>query len=165
MSSFEWAANAGLNFKAKRKFKIKAGDYNQSGTALADYDQEIDSKLDYTLGLQGQYNLLPSLSFGLNVAATVFTEEEITSTGYNGTTTKTSITQTNETYTDIAIGLNVKFLVLDNLMLGLSYTSVIPGDFSGKKITKVGNAAGTRSNANTESREENRLGFQMSTLF
>ena len=166
MGSFEWATDLGLDYQMKKKITFVGGDVD-SANKVINYEQETKSKLDFALGVAGQFNLTPEFSLGANLGLDLISKEESTASVINNdpADVKTNVTKTYKGYTDITLGLNSKYVVTPNMMLGLNYSHVFGADIDGTQSAKqVGSPASNNTLTMTD-RKDDRFGFDVSVRF
>ncbi len=161
--AFEWSTALGLNYQMKKTTTVVGGDVS-SLNQITDYESQIKSKLDFVLGLDGQFNLNTELSVGAGVAMNFRSKEEISYSDFDGNATARTNAGSNKGFTDITLGLNTKYVVTPNMMLGLNYAHVFAADVDG---TMARTSTGTTTNYTTTmaDRKDDRFGFDVSVRF
>jgi hypothetical protein len=95
VGAFEWATALGLNYQMKKKITVVGGDITTTN-AVVDYEQQTKSKLDFALGVAGQYNLTSAFSLGANVGMNFVSKEENSYSQFDGAATKRDVTVTDK---------------------------------------------------------------------
>lgn len=109
MGAFEWATSAKALYNFEKKLEI---------TVPGEEDTDkTKAYVDFNVGVAGQYNLMPTMSLGLNATVNFNGKEESKT---DGTGTKA--------YTDVVLGVNYKYQIVENFMLGVSYQTSLAVD-------------------------------------
>lgn len=161
--SFEWSTALALNYQMKKKITAVGGDVTSTGIIL-DYEQQTKSKLDFALGVAGQYNLTSAFSLGANVALNLVSKEETSYSQFDTAATKRDVTVTNKAHSDVTLGVEGKYEVTSNVMIGLNYAHVFGADIDGSASLKQSGTTTNLTLADTD-RKDDRFGFDVSVRF
>ena len=163
VGAFEWATALGLNYQMKKKITVVGGDITTTN-AVVDYEQQTKSKLDFALGVAGQYNLTSAFSLGANVGMNFVSKEENSYSQFDGAATKRDVTVTDKAHTDVTLGVDGKYEVTSNVMIGLNYAHVIGADIDGSASVRQSGVTTNLTTTNTD-RKDDRFGFDVSVRF
>lgn len=163
MSSFEWSGLLGLKYNLKKKYTLVNADFD-SNDKNHDVDQEIKSNMDINLGVAAQYDISSAFAVGLSLEALFAPKDETSYAAYVGNTTKKNFTEVEKSHTDITLGLNLKYNVLTNLMVGVDYSHLFAADVDTTKKEVNGSSITNKTGKMTD-RKADMFGFNIAYRF
>lgn len=118
----EWSANVGMNYIFEKEYK--------EIVSSSEISKKYKSHMDFNLGVAGQYNMMPTLSFGLSADLKMNGKEKnknnLNASGYKA-------------YNQTTLGANAKYLINPDMMLTLNYGNTLAADVKDLNGTYVYN--------------------------